>query len=224
LDRKVYLNEAKFEIERNNISSLRNAVRSLADYSRILLSEMADYYPALTVVKELPIKHRVKLLVLTEPLLEKFEDSFLEIYDFRNAVDHDDKKYLGKERLEKLLESFTELETIYEKELKLLLRNSSPKSKFLKDLMIAKELIGQLEDYKRWGFYAGELSFEEVNTMLNAFTEFGESVDAKGNELINDKRVDLRDFQITLKNYLKESDAALEWERAQIFYEEMTGK
>jgi|SRR5918993_1148591 hypothetical protein len=224
VDRKLCLDEVKINIERENIFSLRNAVRGLSDYSKIFLSNVSNHYPALNIVKDLSLKHRIKLLISLEPKMEKYEDVFIDIFKLRNAIDHSDSEYEKKSKLLKLLDSLNEIEKFYEIELLPSLENLSAKGKFLQDLKIANELVSQLGKYAKTPFYSGSMTYNEVCDKLNNFTQFAEGIDNKHDGLIHDKRVDLRDFQITLRNYITESQDSMDWEEAQIIMEQIQGK
>jgi hypothetical protein len=109
-DRQLCLDEVRLNLERQNIFSSRNAVRGLSDYSKIFLSDMSNHYPVLNIVKDLSLKHRIKLLISLEPKIKKYEKVFLEISHLRNTIDHSDTEHGKLDKLVKLLNSVQKIE------------------------------------------------------------------------------------------------------------------
>ena len=224
IDRKKCLEEIRINIERKNIFSLRNAVLGLYDYSMIFLADISNHYPVLNIVKNLQLNHRIMLLVTLEPKLEKYNDVFFKINKLRNIITHNERKYEEHGKLLKLLHSLEEIEKFYEHEFLQSLKKLSAKDKFLQDLKTAEELVAELGKYENTFFYSCPMDYKECIDKLFDFRQIAEGINTKHDSFLNDKRVDLRDFLIILRNSISDSQEELNWQEAQIISDQIRGK
>lgn len=219
--RRECIESIESNLEQGNSVSLRNAARSLADYCRIILSEIGSHHSGYGIIKGSSIKQRFDLLCPIVPDLLKHKKLFDTIQKTRDTTEHTDEFIPSSALLQDLTDKVKNLDRIFETViLPNLAKMGKIQEKFLKELEEVLEISYDLDKYPGW-------ATPDLNRMLIELREF-ETIASRlkhlDTEVLQEERLKLRDLKNQLDIILVQAEEAVEWENAQMEYDRIRGK
>jgi len=184
-------------LSHGNTIDRRNAARSLADYCRVILKEIASHYPGYGIVKLISIKHRNLLLQAAVPELFPFQKLFNDIHLMRDHVDHNDEEDPSSDELDNLIQDVKNLDKVFNEKiyLKLNMIDTSPYAKLLEDWNEVLYMYDNLDNY----VFSDRKGFEDVVTRVGYYLSLSSGFTQLDKETINRTRLELHDLQTDLR-------------------------
>lgn len=205
ITRKQCIDAAITNIAQGDEVSLRNAARSLADFCRVILSEVGLHHSGYHFIKHFSIKHRYSLLCAAIPELSEYEKLFYDIQKLRDKTEHDETFIPSAASLQSHTNKIKSLDTLFDAKIlpKLVTRGKTPKEKFLDEWNVVLEMYVNLEGYPQWAAGTESIAIEEFRTIASNLRDLD-------NEAVNEGRVRLRDLSHELEILLEQADNAIQ--------------
>lgn len=219
--RRECIESIESNLEQGNSVSLRNAARSLADYCRIILSEIGSHHSGYGIIKGSPINHRFDLLCPLVPDLLKHKKLFDKIQEIRNKTDHTDEFSPSSVLLQNLTDKVKNLDHIFETTiLPNLAKMGKIQEKFLKELEEVAQMSYDFTKYPEWA--TGDL--HPLRIKISEFHPITSRLKHLDTEVIQEERLKLRDLKNQLNIIMEQAEQAVQEEIAQMEIDEMRGK
>lgn len=198
------LEDAERNIALGKSINLRNASRCLADFVRVVFTEIGNHYSGYQVIKELSIKKRFQLLSSLSPDLAGFEALFIEIDEMRNKVEHHDNSIPCAELLSKLLSDAKRFQAVFDSKIipALEVSGKTAKEKFEEEWKLMPALLVALEQYSKQGY----ANYDDIKPEIERLKLLAGKLDDFSTETIQEARVELRDLQVRIKAKLEEGE------------------